>query len=110
MILVYWVGLKVINFSYSRFQRQAYIQRTLAERNKDERLKKKRILTSTVSQVVSKDKKEKMVDQSTKVIRTASQQQVRQSCDDEDEDQDDYFDEEMEEEASPENIVNLLRL
>ena len=64
-----------------------------------------------MSQVVSKDKKEKMVDQSTKVIRTASQQQVRQSCDDEeDEDQDDYFDEEMEEEASPENIVNLLRL
>ena len=64
-----------------------------------------------MSQVVSKDKKEKMVDQSTKVIRTASQQQVRQSCDDEeDEDQDDYFDEEMEDEASPDNLVNLLRL
>ena len=96
--------------SLHRFQRQAYIQRTLAERNKDERIKKKRILTSTVSQVVSKDKKEKMVDQSTKVIRTASQQQVRQSCDDEEEDQDDYFDEEMEEETSRNNLIDLLRL
>ena len=110
MIKVFWMGIKVINFFYARFQRQAYIQRTLAERNKDERLNRKRILTSTVSQVVSKDKKDKMVDQSTKVIRTASQQQVRQSCDDEEEDQDDYFDEEMEDEASPENLVNLLRL
>ena len=100
----------VFNFCHVRFQRQAYIQRTLAERNKDERIKKKRILTSTVSQVVSKDKKEKMVDQSTKVIRTASQQQVRQSCDDEEEDQDDYFDEEEEEEGAPQdNLVNLLR-
>ena len=62
-----------------------------------------------MSQVVSKDKKEKMVDQSTKVIRTASQQQVRQSCDDEEEDQDDYFDEEEEEGASQDNLVNLLR-
>ena len=64
-----------------------------------------------MSQVVSKDKMEKMVDQSTKVIRTASQQQVRQSCDDEDEDQDDYFDEEEEEDvgASQDNLVNLLR-
>ena len=88
------------NFGYFRFQRQAYIQRTLAERNKDERIKKKRILTSTVSQVMSKEKKEKMVDQSTKVIRTASQRQVRQSCDDE-EDQDDYFDE---------DIASLLRM
>ena len=46
--------------------------------------------------------------QSTKVIRTASQQQVRQSCDDEEEDPDDSFDEE--DEASPTNMVNLLRL
>ena len=59
---------------------------------------------------MSKEKKEKMVDQSTKVIRTASQQQVRQSCDDEEDDQDDYFDEEMEDEASPTDIVNFLRL
>ena len=106
-----FLRIAVFNHCHARFQRQAYIQRTLAERNKDERIKKKRILTSTVSQVVSKDKKEKMVDQSTKVIRTASQQQVRQSCDDEDEDQDDYFDEEEEEEvgASQDNLVNLLR-
>ena len=106
-----FLRIAVFNHCHARFQRQAYIQRTLAERNKDERIKKKRILTSTVSQVVSKDKKEKMVDQSTKVIRTASQQQVRQSCDDE-EDQDDYFDEEEEEEdvgASQDNLVNLLR-
>ena len=59
---------------------------------------------------MSKEKKEKMVDQSTKVIRTASQHQVRQSCDDEEEDQDDYFDEEMEEESSPTSIANLLRM
>ena len=59
---------------------------------------------------MSKEKKEKMVDQSTKVIRTASQHQVRQSCDDDEEEQDDYFDEEMEDEASPTSIVDLLRL
>ena len=59
---------------------------------------------------MSKKKKEKMVDQSTKVIRTASQLQVRQSCDDDEEEQDDYFDEEMEDEASPTSIVDLLRL
>merc|ERR1711971_500698 len=76
------------------------IIQSLAERNKDKRIKKKRILTSTESQVMSKEKKEKMVDQSTKVIRTASQRQVRQSCDDE-EDQDDYFDE---------DIASLLRM
>ena len=59
---------------------------------------------------MSKEKKEKMVDQSTKVIRTASQHQVRQSCDDEEEDQDDYFDEETEDESSPTNIASLLRM
>ena len=58
---------------------------------------------------MSKEKKEKMVDQSTKVIRTASQRQVRQSCDEE-EDQDDYFDEDTEEESSPTNIASLLRM
>ena len=58
---------------------------------------------------MSKEKKEKMVDQSTKVIRTASQRQVRQSSEEE-EDQDDYFDEETEDESSPTNIASLLRM
>ena len=67
---------------------------------------KKKILTSTLNQVMSKDKKEKLVDQSTKMIQTASQQLLRPNCEEEEE-EDDYFDEDME---GPTNIVNLLRL
>ena len=71
---------------------------------------KKKILTSTLTQVMSKDKKEKMVDQSSRMIRTASQQHVTPSCgeeEEEDEEEDDYFDADME---GSSNIVNLLRL
>ena len=67
---------------------------------------KKKILTSTLNQVMSKDEKEKMVDQSSRMIRTASQQHVTPSCGEEEE-EDDYFDAEME---GSSNIVNLLRL
>ena len=67
---------------------------------------KKKILTSTLTQVMSKDKKEKMVDQSTKMIRTASQHYVTPSFEEEEE-EDDYFDADME---GSTNIVNLLRL
>jgi len=91
------------------FQRQAYIQRTLSERNKVERKKKKNALVSTLNTVSSRNKMDKMVDQSTKVIETMGKHVARKSVDEEEEEEDDWFGDDDDQENDPTKMLNMLR-
>jgi len=91
------------------FQRQAYIQRTLSDRNKVDRKKKKNALVTTLNTVSSRTKMDKLVDQSTKVIETMGQHVARRSVDEEDEDEDDWFGDDDDQENDPTKMLNMLR-
>ena len=97
----------MVLFFASRFNRQAYIQRNLAERRKGKgRPDKKKLLASALTQEVSRSQKNKMVDQSTKVIETMGRHVGRRGVEEEEEPEDDWFDEEEENE---ENLMKMLR-
>merc|ERR1712079_495704 len=92
------------------FQRQAFIQRNLAERNKGdaERKRKKKAFASTLTAVVSRSNMDRMADQSTKMIGRMTQKAAGRGP------EDDYFEEEDQEEegrrnsASTEYLSNFL--
>ena len=102
---------------FTRFQRQAFIQRNLAERNKGdaERKRKKKALASTLTAVVSRSNMDRMADQSTKMIGRMTQKAAGRGQEEEEEGpEDDYFEEEDQEEegrrnsASTEYLSNFL--
>ena len=62
------------------------------ERGKNDRQKKKKLITDTLTTVVSRNQQDKMVDQSTKVIGKMSQPVARRGYEDEEEEADDWFD------------------
>ena len=108
----------VFNFLlFTRFQRQAFIQRNLAERNRGdaERKRKKKALASTLTAVVSRSNMDRMADQSTKMIGRMTQKAAGRGQEEEEEGpEDDYFEEEDQEEegrrnsASTEYLSNFL--
>ena len=101
---------------FTRFQRQAFIQRNLAERNKGdaERKRKKKALASTLTAVVSRSNMDRMADQSTKMIGRMTQKAAGRGQEEEEGPEDDYFEEEEQEEegrrnsASTEYLSNFL--
>ena len=72
-------------------KKQQFIQRTLVQRDKNDRQRRKNLLTSALTAVVSRNSMDKMVDQSTKVIGQMSQKPNGDVGNDEDE-VDDWFD------------------
>jgi len=75
----------------NKIKKQQFIQRTLVQRDKNDRQKRKNLLTSTLTAVVSRNSMDKMVDQSTRVISQMSQKPNMDVANDEDE-IDDWFD------------------
>ena len=72
-------------------KKQQFIQRTLVQRDKNDRQRRKNLLTSALTAVVSRNSMDKLVDQSTKVIGQMSQKTNGDVGNDEDE-VDDWFD------------------
>ena len=72
-------------------KKQQFIQRTLVQRDKNDRQRRKNLLTSALTAVVSRNSMDKLVDQSTKVIGQMSQKPNGDVGNDEDE-VDDWFD------------------
>jgi len=75
----------------NKMKKQQFIQRTLVQRDKNDRQRRKNLLTSALTAVVSRNSMDKLVDQSTKVIGQMSQKTNGDVGNDEDE-VDDWFD------------------